>query len=136
MLERQLVDQSDSINGFTTKVRSTPATTPPPDDMFSLDEDEDLAMPESEPSNMVPLLARSDGKTPDLADLPDFQDIPDLSPSITHMDPFSSACIDWQGTGALIASSVGTTTPTKQYNTTPFFACNNLCLSALVRADL
>ncbi|KAJ5140774.1 hypothetical protein N7448_004182 [Penicillium atrosanguineum] len=135
MLERQLVGQSDSIDGSSTKARSTPATTPPSDDMFSLDQDEDFAMPESEPSNRVPLLARSDGKTPDLADLPDFQEIPELSPSFTHVDPFSSACMDWQTTSGLIASSVGTNTPIKQYDTTPFFVSNNLCLSALLYFD-
>lgn len=133
MLERQLVGQTDSIAGSTTKARSTPATTPPSDDMFSLNQDEDFAMSESGPSNMVPLLARFDGRSPDLADLPDFQDIP--SPSFIHMDPFSPAYMDWQNTGGLIASSVGASTLTKQYDTTLFFACS-ICLSALVRADL
>lgn len=136
MLERQLVGQNDSIDGLPTKARSTPATTPPSDDMFSLDQDEDFTIPEPEPSHRVPHLAHSDGKTPDLADLPDFQDIPDLPSSFSNVDPFSAACMDWQAAGGFIASSVGTNTPIKQYDNTPFFISDNLCLSALVRADL
>jgi hypothetical protein len=136
MLERQLGSQADSSDGSTTKARTTPATTPPSDDMFPIDQDEDFVMPEPEPSNRVPLLTHSDGKTPDLADLPDLQDIPDLSPTFTSLDPFSAACMDWQATGGLIASGVGTSTPIKQYDANPFFVSDNLCLSALVRADL
>lgn len=137
MLERQLVDQLDYLEGSVTKTSTTIRTpTSPSADVVPADRNDDVAMPGTETRNVVPHLEHSDGQTPEPTDLPDLQDFPDISPNFTSMDPVSGACMDWQAADGIVASSAGMMTPVTQLEASPFFISDNICLSSLVRADL
>jgi hypothetical protein len=141
MLERQLVGQLDGLDGPATKAQTTPETTPSFEEMITGDRDGDNPILEYDLGNIDRLLAASDGKSPNLTDLSDFQEFPDLSPhltdvDLTNVDSMSAAYTDWHTTGDIIISNLGTTTPVKQYNPTPSLFSHNLRLPALVRADL
>jgi hypothetical protein len=136
MLERQLVGQLDGFDGTPTKPQPTPASTPPFEEIPVPVPERDTTMLDPDSFDIETFLPQTDGKSPDLKDLSDFQEFPDLSPDFTNVDAISAAYMDWHSAGGIIMSNVGTTTPVKQYEAITTLIPDNLCLPALVRADL
>lgn len=93
-------------------------------------------MPDQDSFDIGTFFTQTDGRSPDLTDLSDFQEFPELSPDFTNVDTISANCMDWHAAGGIIMSNIGTTTPVKQYEAFPTLIADNLSLPALVRADL
>lgn len=136
MLERQLVGQLDALDGAATKPQPTPASTPPFEEIPVPMREGDTTMLDQDSFDIGAFFTQTDGKSPDLTDLSDFQEFPELSPDFANVDVISGTCMDWHTAGGILMSNIGTTTPVKQYEATPTLIADSLCLSALVRADL
>ncbi|GLI79432.1 hypothetical protein PoHVEF18_007767 [Penicillium ochrochloron] len=136
MLERQLVGQLDGFDEEATKPQPKPASTPPFEEIPVPVRERDTTMLHPDSFGIGTFFSQTDGRSPDLTDLSDFQDFPELSPNFTNVDAISATCMDWHTAGGIIMSNVGTTTPVKHYEAIPTLIADNLCLPALVRADL
>lgn len=136
MLERQLVGQLDGFDEEATKPQPKPASTPPFEEIPVPVRDRDTTMLHQDSFDIGTFFSQTDGRSPDLTDLSDFQEFPELSPNFTNVDAISATCMDWHTAGGIIMSNIGTTTPVKHYEAIPTLIADNLCLPALVRADL
>jgi hypothetical protein len=136
MLERQLVGQLDGFDGEATKQRTTPVSTPPFEEIPVPIRERDTTILNQDSFDIGNFFTQTDGRSPDLTYLSDFQELPELSPDFTNVDAISATCMDWHTAGGIIMSNIGTTTPVKQYEAIPTHITDNLCLPALVRADL